>query len=183
MDDRRSSALLTQRQREVLDRLDRRIPIKLIAAELRISQTRVNQHIAALKRHFGANDLSELVAIYRGEAHPLPRPLRKAACTNSHLAPRDGDRQNGSRAAAGELALADVDAFAIEAPWVRASEPVVVPRVLDEDHAVFRRLVAMLVLAVAIVAAVILTISAAVTIGALLDGVASVPVEESQAGG
>ena len=40
---------LTDRQRAVMERIDRRVPIKVIAQELGVSETRINQHIRALK--------------------------------------------------------------------------------------------------------------------------------------
>ncbi|MFN4131282.1 MAG: LuxR C-terminal-related transcriptional regulator, partial [Paracoccaceae bacterium] len=56
---------LTKRQRAVMERIDNRIPIKIIALELGVSETRINQHIRALKDIYGAASLSELVAKYR----------------------------------------------------------------------------------------------------------------------
>ena len=47
-DERAATVSITDRQLQVLELLDRRVPIKVIASELDISQTRVNQHIAAL---------------------------------------------------------------------------------------------------------------------------------------
>ena len=56
---------LTERQRSVLERIDRRVPIKMIAQELGISETRINQHIRALKDIYRTESLNELVALYR----------------------------------------------------------------------------------------------------------------------
>lgn len=56
---------LTARQRAVMERIDRRIPIKVIALELGVSETRINQHIRALKDIFEAASLFELVENYR----------------------------------------------------------------------------------------------------------------------
>jgi len=36
---------LTERQAAVMERVDRRVPIKVIAQELGVSETRINQHI------------------------------------------------------------------------------------------------------------------------------------------
>ena len=46
-------------------RIDRRMPIKLIAREMGVSETRINQHIRALKDIFDAESLNELVEAYR----------------------------------------------------------------------------------------------------------------------
>ena len=40
---------LTDRQQAVMQRIDRRVPIKVIAPELGVSETRIWQHIRALK--------------------------------------------------------------------------------------------------------------------------------------
>ncbi len=45
--------------------LARRMTIKEIAAELGISKSGVNKHVAALKRRFEVNALSEVVAAWR----------------------------------------------------------------------------------------------------------------------
>ncbi len=61
----RASRPLTERQKSVIERIDRRVPIKVIAQELDISEARINQHIRALKDIFGAASLNELVELYR----------------------------------------------------------------------------------------------------------------------
>jgi DNA-binding CsgD family transcriptional regulator len=183
-DERAATASITDRQLQVLELLDRRVPIKVIASELDISQTRVNQHIAALKRCFRVNDLADLVSAYRdkyGETSPFP--LTNPACTKSRLSEREDEDHFWPRVADGELVLAEAASVPLEAPWAGRNEPTVVPGVLNGHHAVFRRLVAMVGLAVAIIAAVILMIAAAVTVSGLLDGVAEVPQEQSQTAG
>ena len=52
---------LTDRQRAVMQRIDRRVPIKVIAQDLGVSETRINQHIRALKDVYNAGSLGELV--------------------------------------------------------------------------------------------------------------------------
>lgn len=56
---------LTQRQLAVMERIDRRMPIKVIAQELGVSETRINQHIRALKDFYGAESLTDLVENHR----------------------------------------------------------------------------------------------------------------------
>lgn len=56
---------LTERQLAVIERIDRRVPIKVIAQELGVSETRINQHIRALKDIFEVDSLNELVETYR----------------------------------------------------------------------------------------------------------------------
>jgi len=41
--------VLTAKQRAVMHRIERRMPIKIIANEMGVSETRVNHHILALK--------------------------------------------------------------------------------------------------------------------------------------
>ena len=63
---------LTDRQRAVMERIDRRVPIKVIAQELGVSETRINQHIRALKDVYVAGSLGELVENYRAALAPDP---------------------------------------------------------------------------------------------------------------
>jgi DNA-binding CsgD family transcriptional regulator len=58
---------LTKRQQAVIERIDKRTPIKGIARELGVSETRINQHIRALKNIYKAENLSDLVEAYRTE--------------------------------------------------------------------------------------------------------------------
>lgn len=185
MHDKQAAAVsITDRQLQVLELLDRRVPIKVIASELEISQTRVNQHIAKLKECLGANDLAELVSSYRERYSDASLfPLTNSACTKNHLPVWDGDGHSRPRVADGDLVLADVASIPLEAPWAGPREPLVVPGVLNGRHAVVRRLGTMLGLAVGMLAAVVLAIMAAVTIGDLLDGVAKIPAEELDANG
>lgn len=72
---------LTKRQLAVLERIDRRVPIKVIALELGVSEARINQHIGALKDHYQVDSLNELVECYREEfgitdAPPGPSTFR-----------------------------------------------------------------------------------------------------------
>ncbi|MEP3050666.1 MAG: LuxR C-terminal-related transcriptional regulator [Erythrobacter sp.] len=62
-----ASRPLTDRQRDVMELIDRRMPIKVIAQELDLSESRVNQHIRALKDIYAAGNLSELVGRYRAD--------------------------------------------------------------------------------------------------------------------
>ena len=61
---------LTDRQRAVMERIDRRVPIKVIATELGVSETRINHHIRALKDFYEAASLGELVENYRATLRP-----------------------------------------------------------------------------------------------------------------
>ena len=56
---------LTKRQSAVMEAIDRRQPIKVIASDLGVSESRINQHIKTLKDIYGAASLPELVELYR----------------------------------------------------------------------------------------------------------------------
>ncbi|MFL0355638.1 LuxR C-terminal-related transcriptional regulator [Erythrobacter sp. GH1-10] len=187
---------LTERQQAVMERIDRRMPIKVIAQELGVSETRINQHIRALKDIFKAESLGELVEEYRatlpeegqGEASEntkgnsstgssvkgLTEPVYSKNQVHGHtLAGIDG-----SRVDQGELVMSDVLPLIEQAPWLRPGEPKVVPGVLDGEHAVLFRLAAIIGIAFGILAAVVLTVTAAVAISEAMDGRARVPVEQ-----
>jgi len=195
---------MTDRQREVMERIDRRVPIKVIAGDLKVSEARINQHIRALKDKFEVESMSELVDRYRArldyQASTKPSafagfgmfddaesdPYRNSLYRNSQLQnPTDSDDQR-FRVDPGEIVLSDAHHVLIDAPWIEPREPVVVPSKLDGQHAVLYRIGAMIGIALGIVAAVILVVLAAVTMSEVLAGKASIrlnhdgpPVEKS----
>ncbi|MFU7527573.1 helix-turn-helix transcriptional regulator [Qipengyuania sp. ASV99] len=187
---------LTQRQQAVMDRIDRRVPIKVIARELGVSETRVNQHIRALKNIYDAENLGELV-----ERHRAENPEERVAEDDNKIEQNEYyglnvktysepaysknqvpefiktmDEPQGNDP--GKLVMSDVLPLEAQAPWLRPGEPRVVPRVLDGEHAVWFRLVAIVGIAFGFLAAVVLTVTAAVTISEALDGRATVPVNQ-----
>lgn len=158
---------LTEKQQAVLERLDARMPIKVIAAELGVSETRVNQHVRALKNLYGVESLGELVMRARAA-----EGYRKPAYTKSHLSGEgEGDEQE-DRVAPGDFVLADVAPIAIEASWPVSHEPRVVPGVLDGANAVLFRLAVIVGIAFGIIVLVILAVTAALSVSEALDGVA-----------
>lgn len=179
---------LTKRQLAVLERIDRRVPIKVIAMELGVSETRINQHIRALKDFYQVDSLNELVECYRVEfgagedALPLPEELADAGLSDSSY--RKNQVAAGAAAAAdwprvdpGEIVLSDVMPLSGLAPWQKAQEPRVVPGLLDGDNAVLIRLGAIVGIAFGMLAAVVLAVTAAMSLSEALDGKAHVPVE------
>ncbi|MBV7258123.1 hypothetical protein KCG46_00885 [Erythrobacter sp. WH158] len=181
-----------------MERIDRRMPIKVIAQELGVSETRINQHIRALKDIYSAESLGELVEIYRAhnppeeEASPSggasktdpidtnPEDFTESVYSKNqvpHLA-QAGD--SDGRVDQGELMMSDVLPLIEQAPWLRPDEPQVVPGVLDGDHAVLFRLAAISGIALGILAAVILSLTAAVALSEAMDGSDRVPVDEIQ---
>ncbi len=180
-----------------MERIDRRMPIKVIAQELGVSETRINQHIRALKDIFGVGNLGDLVEAYRASLPPEPDTVAQASEPSQGGAAEPqlkdlsepvyskkqlpegtlvGHISEGNDP--GELVLSDVLPLMEQAPWLDAGEPRVVARVLDGEHAVWFRLAAIVGIAFGFLSAIVLTVTAAVTISEALDGRASVPVDE-----
>ncbi|MGB7408273.1 MAG: LuxR C-terminal-related transcriptional regulator [Pontixanthobacter sp.] len=184
----RSSAKLTERQTEVLERIDRRVPIKVIAGDMGVSEARINQHIRALKDKFEVESMNELVDCYRAmepqsendekrEKTGAADPYRKPIYTNSQLPDEPIFPDQGSRNGPGNVVFSDAHHVLIDAPWAGLSEPVVVPPILDGENAVLGRMLAMIAIAFGIVAAIVLVVSAAVTMSDVLEGKAAIEAE------
>ena len=153
---------LSERQKQVLSLIDQRLTIKEIASELNISETRVNQHIDTLKRRLGVNTHRELAVRYQELLAPgIPAPFRKPAGGKTKLPDADDARSSPSWVGDGGLALADVQAFSVEVPWTKASEPRVVPPVLDGKNAVLLRLAVVAVMVLGTLGSLVLVITAA----------------------
>ena len=162
---------LSERQKQVLSLIDRRLTIKEIAAELGISETRVNQHINALKRRLAANTHRELAARYQERFSLIASPpFTNTAGRQTQLANESEPGSSDARGAGGELALADVQAFSIEAPWAKASEPQVVPPALDGKNAVLLRLAVVAAMVCGILASLVLAITAATSLSEVVGG-------------
>lgn len=158
---------LSDKQRAVLERLDRRMPIKVIAAELGISESRVNQHVRALKDTYGAASLGELID--RARATTVADPCRKPACRNKHLSPAPADRNQGNRFAFGGTGQTAAPSSAIEAPHGAGPGPRIVPGVFNGANAVLLRLAAIVGLAVGILVLTILSVAAALAMTEVLE--------------
>lgn len=177
---------LTERQRAVMERIDRRVPIKVIASELDVSETRINQHIRALKDIYDAGSLNELVETYRAteglddvtaDAESSDATFSKTAYTKNQV---DADGRSGKdrgRVDLGEIIFNDVLPFDQLAPWEPLSEPKVVPGVLNGEHAVLMRLAVIIGIAFGILAAVVLMVTAAMSISEALDDKATIPAD------
>jgi DNA-binding CsgD family transcriptional regulator len=153
---------LSDRQRAVLERIDRRLPLKSIAGELGISESRVNQHVRALKEIYGVHSLKGLVEVHREGPQD---PCRKPAWRNPQVPPPAFPAEHGPRVVPGEFVLADaMGPLAIEAPWLRQHEPRVVPGVLDGDHAGLIRLAVIIGLAFGMIAALVLVMTASLNL-------------------
>lgn len=197
---------LTDRQQAVMERIDRRVPIKVIAQELGVSETRINQHIRALKDFYAAGSLGELVENYRatlpsprGDAEPGDFPEREplmvpadtdslkvfseAAYTKKQIIEAGGFADPSLRDDPGQLVMSDAMPLLDQAPWLRPGEPRVVPGVLDGEHAVLFRLGAIVGIASGILAAVVLTVTAAVSLSKATEGKAVISVDQQAIAG
>lgn len=176
---------LSDRERAVLDGIDRRLPLKAIAAEQGISESRINQHVRALKERFGVNNLSDLVDAWRAgeEGAPAGGDYRNPAWRNPQIPHPPIDGESGSRVAPGEFVLADAALYAIEAPWSVETGPRVVPGMLDGDNAVLVRLAVIIGIAFGLVAAIVLVVTASLSLSAMLEGTATVPEPTSDPAG
>jgi DNA-binding CsgD family transcriptional regulator len=194
---------LTDRQQAVMQRIDRRVPIKVIAQELGVSETRINQHIRALKDVYEAGSLGELVENYRATLPPAPAedvpsmravlgeptdtgasgPFSEAAYTKKQIPQPAIFADQLSRDDPGRLVMSDAMPLLEQAPWLRPGEPRVVPGVLNGEHAVLFRLGAIVGIASGILAAVVLTITAARTLSEATEGKAVISVDQISATG
>lgn len=186
---------LTDRQRAVMERIDRRVPIKVIAADLGVSETRINQHIRALKDFYDAGSLGDLVENYRATLAPeariayeenalgdaadavLLKPFSETAYTISQINPSTVLADLALRDDPGHLVLGDAMPLTEQAPWLRPGEPRVVPGVLDGEHAVLLRLGAIIGIASGILVSVILAVTAAMTLSEATEGKLYLSVE------
>ncbi|MEO0906561.1 MAG: LuxR C-terminal-related transcriptional regulator [Pseudomonadota bacterium] len=187
---------LTERQKAVMERIDRRVPIKMIARELDLSETRINQHIRALKNAYEVGSLGDLVDAYREEKSKFSEPeiseeiseneevepnlkgLSKPIYRKSQMSFEQTMAETSERDDPGELVMSDVLPIEDQAPWLKPGEPRVVPRVLDGEYAVVFRLLAIVGIAFGVLAAVVLAVTSAITISNALEGRADVPVDQ-----
>jgi len=177
---------LTDRQRAVLGAIDRRLPLKAVAAELGISESRVNQHVRGLKERYGVHNLPDLVDAWRSEeagaGFSAADPCRNTAWRNPQVPDAASAGENDRRVVPGEFVLSDAAAlYAIEAPWTGLNEPRVVPGVLDGDNAVLLRLAVIIGIAFGLIAAIVLVVTASLSLSEAFEGKAAVspPTTES----
>lgn len=179
---------LTDRQRAVMERIDRRVPIKVIAQELGVSETRINQHIRALKNLYDAGNLGDLVENYRAVHRdsrvelPLSRshdPLPSVAPVLSQPVPPPSSPARPQRTfplveawvrdETGSILFGDALPFVPSDNQAEPDEPQLVPKLLEGEHAVPFRLLAILSISACILATVILSVNAAVVLSDVVE--------------
>lgn len=179
-----------------MERVDRRVPIKVIAQELGVSETRINQHIRALKDLYGADNLRDLVDLYRLDKRiaadgdlstdiaEIPgvgisgNPLSEDAYNISQVPNPVFDLDSHSWDSLATVELQDVLPMIDQVPWPNPEEPRVVPGMLNGEHALILRLAAIVGIAFGLLAAVVLTATAAIMISEALSARAVIPTDE-----
>ena len=162
---------LTERERAVLSAIDRRLPLKMVAGELGISESRVNQHVRALKERYGVHSLPDLVDAWRGEegAAGIEESYRSSAWRIPQVSGLADRGETEGRVVPGEFVLADAAPLAIEAPWMARIEPRVVPGALDGGNAVLLRLAVIIGIAFGLIAAVVLVVTASLSLSEAME--------------
>ena len=170
-----AQAELTDRQLEILERVVQRKAYKVIAAELDISETRVKQHVRAIKDRLDANSMPELVAHFHAisDGQPFTKeegPKMEVPALPAEQADRFADDP-------GALQLADSMPMGLHAPWLGiedaslgVEEPRVVPRVLDGDRAGLPRLLAIVGIVVGLLVVFVLALTTAGVLTEQLKG-------------
>lgn len=158
---------LTERQLQTLAMIGEGRTHKEIAGTLEIGNSAVAQRVASLRNKFGGVSKQELGRIYReyasedhcniltGVKSQLPDPDPIAASETRHQAGSQLDNLDNAP-------IVEIDALRLS-----RLEPRVVPEVLDSDYAVSFRWAAVVGIAVGLLAAMVLALSAAQAIGAL----------------
>lgn len=176
---------LTERQRSVLERIDRRVPIKLIAQELGVSETRINQHIRILKDIYQVTSLNELVEVYR-QSKPAGdddlHGLNEFAPMNGPLPATDVDRNNAPQLNPGNTGTSNVFPMGGPLPPESANRPKITPGMLNGENAALFRIAAIVGIAMGIAATVVLMITVATSLSEAMDGVAHIPVDRNDPG-
>lgn len=152
-------AEITERQLEVLERVVQRKPYKLIADELEISETRVKQHVRALKDRLGANSMSDLVAHFHTIAPPSPFTIGEGPKMEVPLPPVDTAEMPA--ADPGAIEFADSMPMELMAPWHSLEQPRIVPQTLDGENAASRRLLTIVGIVIGLLATIVLALTTA----------------------
>lgn len=156
---------LSPKQREVLERLSRHQSIKTMADEMKVSSTRINQHIRSIKDRMGVNSQEEMVAgwiaITSGD------PFRKNAYRNRHLSEPELVGEDRPKVDTAVLQFRDAGAFHVPAPWELKHDRVG-PGFLDGPGATAKRMGFIALIAIGFPIAVVVVLSAMMALGEAL---------------
>lgn len=158
--------LITERQIQIIQGLERHHSLKEIAFLTGMSESNVNRHISRLKRTLNAQSHREIIQNYNrltGLADDT-----KTVDSFSHLpldAPISASPLSND---AGLLQFADAGHFHGQS-WANVFEPRIVPRWLDGDHYVLARLGAIVGLLLLMLVLPVLGVAALDSIAAILN--------------
>lgn len=157
---------LSDSQTEVLSRLARRQSYKTIADKMGISQSRVNQHIRAMKNRLGVNDPAGLVELWLSAEGQLP--CTKDAWIKSQLPPPPVRSQHEGTAGGAVLPFRDAGSMSLPLPWQDPEGIRVGPGYLDGPGGTAKRIGFMLLVAIGFPVAVVATLSAMMALSEML---------------
>ncbi|WP_133366474.1 response regulator transcription factor [Qipengyuania sediminis] len=155
---------LTSRQQEVLDRLTRHQAIKTIADEMGVSETRINQHIRAIKDRLGVNHKEDLVALWLEAGGS---PFSNSIYRKRQLPEVENSAHEQSGADTALFTFQDAGAMR-RAPWEAAAYRRVGPGFLDGRGEGAKRMVYIILVAIGLPLAVIFTLSAMIALTEML---------------
>jgi len=157
---------LTERQRQVLEAIARRRTIKQMGFDLGISPSRVNQYVRALKDRFGVENLTELAELWN--ARSSDAPSTKNTWTKKQLHESSGRGHEAPTADAAILHFQDAGVFSLNAPWEGQELRRVGPGLLDGPGATAKRMGFILLVAIGLPVAVVVTLSAMIALSEML---------------
>ena len=157
---------LTERQLQVLEAIAGRRTIKQISFDLGISPSRVNQYVRTLKDRFRVENLTALADLWN--ARHFDAPSTKHTWTRKQLPepPRRGHER--ATADAGMLRFRDAGEVILAPPWEEQKLTRVGPGLLDGPGATARRMGFILLIAIGLPVAVVLTLSAMIALSEML---------------
>lgn len=157
---------LSERQRQVLEAIARRRTIKQVSFDLGISPSRVNQYVRALKDRFEVESLTELAELWNAGA--ADTPSTKDTWTKKQLHEPRGPGHQRATADAAMLQFRDAGAVTLTAPWERDELKRVGPGLLDGPGATAKRMGFILLIAIGLPVAVVVTLSAMIALSEML---------------
>ena len=162
---------LSERQYAVLDAVSRRIPYKAIAAEHDVSETRIQQIVRELKKHFGVTTLPALIEAFES----LPKPDRAGdygfpKYAKEQVPPPAESGQRLLRDDPGLVRFADIGNMQFPVESELKPEPRIVPEGLDGKFSGRLRLLVIVALAIGIGILTLVTVSSVSALDQIISG-------------